>query len=119
VPYVLALVEAVIFTLAGAGATLATAFFSPLRDLLAFAWRMWLWGSVGFIIGNVVLLVILFPFLSGVGIAGGAPRHTDVLGFALVGLVLFGPLLFSSAGVILACLYGWRLARRRMVQPGV
>jgi len=63
VPYAFALLEAVIFTVAGAVATLATAFLSPLRDLLAFAWRIWLWGSVGFIIGNVVLLAILFPFI--------------------------------------------------------
>jgi len=119
VPYAFALLAAVIFTLAGAVATLATAFFSPLRNLLGFAWRMWLWGSVGFIIGNVVLLAILFPFLSNVGIAGGAPRHPDVLGFILLGLTLLGPLLFSSVGVILGCLYGWLLARRRMAQPGV
>jgi hypothetical protein len=119
VPYVFALLEAVVFTVAGAAATLATAFYSPLRELRAFAWRMWLWGSVGFVIGNAVLLVILFPFLSGIGIAGGAPPHTDVLGFALLGLALFGPVLFSSAGVILGCLYGWRLARRRTQQPGV
>ena len=118
-PYAFALLEAVIFTVAGAVATLATAFFSPLRGLLAFAWRMWLWGSVGFIVGNVVFLAILFPFLGNVGIAGGAPRHPDVLGSVLVGLTLLGPLLLSSVGVILGCLYGWRLARRRMAQPGV
>src|SRR5207245_405441 len=109
----------VVGAVGGAVAALATAFFSPLRGLLDFAWRMWLWGSVGFIIGNVVLLAILFPFLSNVGIVGGAPRHPDVLGSVLLGLTLLGPLLFSSVGVILGCLYGWRLARRRMSQPGV
>ena len=118
-PYAFALLEAVIFTVAGAVATLATALFSPLRDLLAFAWRMWLWGSVGFIVGNVVILAILFLFLSNVGIAGGAPRYPVVRGFVLPGLTLLAPLLFSSVGVILGCLYGWRLARRRMAQPGV
>ena len=117
--YAFALLEAVIFSVAGAVATLATAFFSPLRDLLAFAWRMWLWGSLGFIIGNVVLRAILFPFLTNVGIAGGAPRYPVVRGFVLPGLTLLAPLLFSSVGVILGCLYGWRLARRRMAQPGV
>jgi len=80
---------------------------------------MWFLGSVGFVIGNAVLLAILFPFVSGIGIAGGATPHTDVLGFVLLGLALFGPVLFSSAGVILGCLYGWRLARRRTPQPGV
>ncbi len=118
-PYVLALLEAVVFTVAGSIATLTTAFYSPLRDLRGFAWRIWLWGSVGFVIGNALLLAILFPFLNGIGIAGGAPSHPDVLGFVLLGLVLFGPVLFSSAGVILGCLYGWRLARRRTPRLGV
>ena len=118
-PYVLALLEAVVFTVAGVVATLATAFYSPMRGLLAFAWRMWLWGSVGFVIGNAILLAILFPFFSGIGIARGAPPHPDVLGFVFLGLALFGPVLFSSAGVILGCLYGWRLARRRTPQLGV
>ena len=80
---------------------------------------MWLWGSVGFVIANSVLLAILVPFLSGIGIAGGATRRTDVQGFALLSLVLFGPVLFSSAGVILGSWYGWRLARRRTAQPAV
>ena len=118
-PYVFALLEAVVFTLAGAAATLTAAFFSPWKHLLAFAWRMWLWGSIGLIIGNLLLLAILFPLFSGVGIAGGASPRTDVLGFVLLGLVLFGPLLFSSAGVILGSWYGWRLARRHTAQPSV
>ena len=118
-PYVFALLEAVVFTMAGAAATLTAAFFSPFKHLLAFAWRMWLWGSIGFIIANVILLAILFPFISGIGIAGGAPRHPDLLGFVELGLVLFGPLLFSSAGVILGSWYGWRLARRHTAQPSV
>ena len=118
-PYVLALLEAVVFTMAGAAATLTAAFFSPAKHLLAFAWRMWLWGSIGLIIANAMLLAILLPFLSDVGIAGGAPRHNDVLGFVLLSLVVFGPLLFSSAGVILGSWYGWRLARRHTAQPSV
>ena len=118
-PYAFAFLEAVVFTIAGAAATLTAVFLSPLRHLLAFAWRIWLWGSVGFVIANSLLLAVLFPFLSGIGIAGGASRHTDVPGFALGSLVLFGPLLFSSTGVILGSWYGWRLARRRTAQPSV
>ena len=112
-PYAFALFEAVAFILVGATVTLATAFLSALRHLLAFAWRMWLWGSIGLIIGNVVVVALQFYFLTGVGIAGGSPRHTDLSTLFLTGLVLFGPLLFSSLGIILGCFYGWRLARRR------
>src|SRR5207244_12801756 len=106
-------------TLAVAVPIVSTVCLSSLMILLLFVCLMWFCGSVVLIIGNVVLLAILFPFLSNVGIAGGAPRHPDVLGFILLGLTLLGPLLFSSVGVILGCLYGWLLARRRMAQPGV
>jgi hypothetical protein len=122
VPYVFALLGAMVlvaFTIAGAAATLTAVFFSPFKHLLAFAWRMWLWGSVGFFIANAMLLAFLFPFLSDIGIAGGAPQYPDVLGFIRSGLVLFGPLLFSTAGVILGSWYGWRLARRHTPQPSV
>jgi hypothetical protein len=113
-PYVIALLEAVIFTASGAAATLATAFLSPYRHLLAFAWRTWLWGSIGLIICNLALLALLFYFASGVGIAGGALRRYEVRDVLLSGLLLFGPLIFSSVGVILGCTFGWRLARRRL-----
>ena len=118
-PYAFALFEALLFTIAGAVATLATAFASPLRSFLAFAWRIWLWGSIGFVVANLLLLAILFPFLSGVGIAGGLSHGPDALGFVLAGLVVFGPVLFSSLGIILGCLWGWRLGWRHTAQSGV
>ena len=116
-PYAVALFEAVVFTFAGAAATLAAVFFALLRPFFAFAWRMWLWGSIGFVVANLVLLAILFPSLGAP--ATPIPRHTDVWDSVLLGLVLFGPLLFSSAGVILGCWYGWRRARSRTAQPSV
>ena len=112
-PYAFALFEAAAFIFVGAAATLATAFLSAYRHLLGFAWRMWLWGCVGLIIGFVMLFALQAYFLTGIGIAGGSPRHVDLFTLFITGLVLYGPLLFSSLGIILGSLYGWRLARRR------
>jgi hypothetical protein len=123
-PYVIALFEAVIFTVAGAAATLSTAFLSPYRHLLRFAWRIWLWGSIGLFIANLALLAALVPLANfAVEPAHGnlavAPRHSKLFDYVFMGLVLVGPMLFSSAGVILGCWYGWRIARRRTAQPSV
>ncbi|HWZ63360.1 MAG TPA: hypothetical protein VNX02_10090 [Steroidobacteraceae bacterium] len=106
-PYVFALVEITAFTLAAAVITLTSAIF--FSYFLAFAWRMWLWGSIGFVAGSFVLVASLFPFIAGVGIAG-APR-TDARTLALTGLILYGPLLITTLGIALGCLYGWRRAR--------
>lgn len=108
IPFKIALVEAVAFTVAGASATSLTALFPSLRNRFAFAWRMWLCGSIALIIGNAALLAFLMPFLRPV-----TPWRTDLLGFLLlVGVALVGPPLISSAGIIAGCLYGWQLARR-------
>jgi hypothetical protein len=107
-PYVFALVEVTAFTLAAAVITLTSAIF--FRYFLGFAWRMWLWGSIGLIAANFVLVASLFPFLAGIGIAG-APR-TDARAAALTGLILYGPLLITTLGITSGCLYGWRRARR-------
>jgi hypothetical protein len=119
VPYVFAFIEASLFTALGVVVTLTTLLVASFRHFLGFAWRLWLWGSIGFVIGNLLLLAILSPFLVGVGIAGGAPRHTGVWDYVLLGLVLFGPLLVSTLGIGLGCWFGWSLARRRSVHAGV
>ena len=118
-PYVFAYFEALLFTILGVIVVLTTVLAASFRHFLGFAWRIWLWGSIGCFIGNLVLLAILSPFMVGIGISGGAPPHTDFLGYVLVGLVLFGPLLVTALGIALGCWYGWRLARRRNAQPGV
>lgn len=107
-PYVFALVEITAFTLGAAVITLSSAIF--FRYFLGFAWRMWLWGSIGLVAGNFVLVASLFPLFVGVGTAG-APR-TDVRTLALTDLILYGPLLITTLGITLGCLYGWRRARR-------
>jgi hypothetical protein len=115
-PYFVALAGFLAFTLAGAFTTLAAWWFAPLRALLAFAWRIWLWGSIGFVAANIALFAILFPFLSGLGISGGSPSHTDWVALSLGVLVVLGPPLASASGVILGAALGCYLAwRRRMI----
>jgi hypothetical protein len=111
-PYIIAMAEAAVFTVAGAIVTLTSVFASSWRARLAFAWRMWLWGTIGFIVGNVALMAALSPFLIGIGISGGAPRSFSLRDFVLDQLVTFGPLLMTTVGILLGCWYGWRRARR-------
>ena len=107
-PYVVALAEAAVFTLAGAIITLMSAIF--FRHFLAFAWRMWLWGSIGLVTGNLVLVAVLSSFLIGIGIAGA--QRTSARDLALAYLILFGPLVITTLGILLGCLYGWRRTRQ-------
>ncbi len=118
-PYMLDLLEAVAFTLAGAVATLITALVTPFRGFLAFAWRMWFWGTVGLLAGTLLPLVVFFPCLLGVGITGAPSGHTDVSTLILTDVILFGPLVLSTLGILLGCLYGWQGAQRRIARLGV
>jgi len=118
-PYTLDLFEAVAFTLGGAVATLITAVVTPFRGFLAFAWRMWFWGTVGVLAGTLLPLVVFSPFLLTVGITGAPSGHTDVSTLILVDVILFGPFVLSTLGILLGCLCGWQRAQRRMALLGV
>jgi hypothetical protein len=113
--WVIAFLEAAIFTLAGIAITLTSAVF--FRHFLAFAWRMWLWGSVALIAGNFVLGVTLFPLVV-LGIAGGPPRPHSVSYVIVTAMIVFGPLVITTLGILLGCVFGWREARDR-AQLGV
>ena len=111
--YAFVLIEGVAFILFGAAVTLTAVFIVAFRDLLAFAWRMWLWGSVGLIIGSAVALGLELYFLTGVGISGVPPRQPESARHIAIALILFGPFVFCSLGITVGCIFGWRLARRR------
>jgi hypothetical protein len=111
--YILTLSEVALFTLIGAAITLASALRASLRFFFAFAWRLWLWGTIGLIVGNLALFGALSPFLVGIGIAGGSAVPISARDFLLTQLILFGPLLVTSLGILIGCLYGWRRAQGR------
>ena len=117
--YVFAFGEAVVFALLGVVVTLTTLLMAFFRHFAGFAWRLWLWGSIGCVVGNLALLAILSTFLVGIGIAGGPPPHPDLFGYVLSALIFVGPLLVSTLGIALGCWFGWRLARRRNARPSV
>jgi hypothetical protein len=110
--YALALFEIALFMLFGAAVTLAATFVTSFRYFFGFAWRMWLWGTIGLLLGNLTLFGALSPFVVSVGIAGVPAGHVRFQDILLFQALLFGPILVTSLGIFLGCLYGWRRARR-------
>jgi hypothetical protein len=119
VAYVLASVGAAVLALLGFLVALTALVIASLHHFLGSAWRLWLWGSIGCTVANVLLLAVLAQFLVGIGIAGGPPPHTDLVTYVVSALVLLGPLLVSTVGIAVGCWFGARLSRRRNAQPSV
>jgi hypothetical protein len=119
VTYVFAFAGAAVLALLGFVVALIALVIASLRHFLGFAWRLWLWGSIGCTVANLLLLAALSRFLVGIGIAGGPPPHTDLITYVLSALVLLGPLLVSTVGIAIGCWFGARLSRRRNAQPSV
>ena len=117
--YVFAFAGAAILAVLAFLVALAALVIASLRHFSGSAWRLWLWGGIGCTVANLLLLVVLSQFLIGIGIAGGPPPHTDLSGYVLSALPLFGPLLVSAAGIGVGCWFGARLSRRRGAQPSV
>ena len=112
-PYFFAIAGFAFFNLLFALATLGTWLHRPASALFPLVWRIWLWGSIGFLAANGLLLAALYPILTGVGISAAAPGTVDpfsvVLGFA----VLFGPLVASAVGICGGGLLGVYMVRRK------
>ena len=117
--HVFAFAEAAILAMLAFLAALTALVIASLRHFSGSAWRLWLWGSIGCTVTNLLLLAVLSQFLIGIGIASGPPPHTDLGGYVLSALLLFGPLLASAAGIGVGCWFGARLSRRRGAQPSV
>ena len=111
-PFGTSLVILLVLTTVGALSTSTTFVFSGLRPLLPFAWRMWLWGTIGLLAANALLIAILIPMLSGVAIVRGPAPSGDVRAALLRGLTILGPLVVSVVGVLLGTGLGFRLANR-------
>jgi hypothetical protein len=114
-PFAFALVGFALFFALGAIATAASFLFASLRSLRPYAWRAWLWGSIGFLATNALLLAIIAYSLTHVGIADNADGRTEVLGMILGAAVVYGPSVASAAGIVIGTVAGCYFGKRKAV----
>ena len=113
-PFTFALAGFALFFGLSAIATASSFLFASLRRLRPYAWRVWLWGSIGFLVTNAVLLGMLAYSLMHVGIAGNSDNRTEVLGVILSAAVVFGPSAASALGITIGTLVGCYFGRRKI-----
>jgi hypothetical protein len=113
-PYDFALAGFALFFALGAIGTASSFLFASLRGLRPYAWRAWLWGSIGFLVTNVVLLAIIVYSLMHVGIAGNSDSRTEFLGMILGAAVVYGPSAASALGIVIGTLAGCYFGKRKV-----
>ena len=118
-PYAVALAGFALFFGLGAIGTASSFLFASLRGLRPYAWRAWLWGSLGFLAMNALLLAIIAYSLMHIGIAGSPGGRTDVLGVILGEAVVYGPLVASASGIFLGVLAGCYFGRRKITVSAI
>jgi hypothetical protein len=118
-PYAFALVGFALFFALGAIGTASSFLFASLRAFQPYAWRAWLWGSVGFLVTNALLLAVIAYPLMHVGIAGSPGGRTDVLGMILGAAVVFGPLVASVLGILIGVLAGCHFGKRKVAVSAI
>jgi hypothetical protein len=118
-PYAVAFAGFALFLALGAIATASSFLFASLRGLRPFAWRAWLWGSIGFLVTNALLLAILAYPLTHIGVAHSPDGSTDVPGMILGAAVVFGPLVASASGILIGVLLGCFFGRRKLAVSAI
>jgi hypothetical protein len=113
-PYAFALAGFALLFALGAIGTASSFLFASLRGLQPYAWRAWLWGSIGFLVANALLLAIIAYPLMHVGIVGNPGGRTDVLGMILGAAVVFGPMAASALGITIGALVGCYFGKRKV-----
>ena len=113
-PYTFAIAGFALFFALGAIATASSFLFASLRRLRPYAWRVWLWGSIGFLVTNAVLLGMLAYSLMHVGIAGNSDSRTEALGMIIGAAVVYGPSAASALGITIGVLIGRYFGKRKI-----
>lgn len=117
VPYVVAIAGFAIFLILGALTTASSFIFSTLGWLRPFAWRVWLWGSTGFVVSNALLFALLYRALTHISVSGVESSHRKVSDVLIDVAIDFGPLVVSAVGVVGGTVLGLYLAWRKASRP--
>jgi hypothetical protein len=112
-PYDFALAGFALFFALGAIGTASSFLFASLRSLRPYAWRAWLWGSVGFLAANATLFAIIAYSLMHVGVAGNSDSRTEGLGMIIGAAVVYGPSVASALGIMVGVLTGCYFGKRK------
>ena len=113
-PYFFVMAGFILATFILAAITLACAVVPGLRPGFPFAWRVWLWSSVGCVVANVPVFALYFVPValerSGTMSASGVGR--SVLNVMLAGGLLLGPIIASAVGFVGGATAGLALGLR-------
>lgn len=116
-PYFIAVYGFVVFLLLGVIATALAQISPSLRLLRPYAWRVLLWGSIGFLVAHLLLFAVMYFVLQGIGIAGGRGSSSNLMQSITGIAILAGLLIASVAGVFggssCAVYFGWRASQGR------
>jgi hypothetical protein len=113
-PYDFALAGFALFFALGAIGTASSFLLASLRSLRPYAWRAWLWGSIGFLAANAILFAVIAYSLMHVGVAGNSDSRTEVLGMIIGAAVVYGPSAASALGIIIGILTGCHFGKRKV-----
>jgi len=94
--------------------TLLCAIVPGLRSGLAYAWRVWLWSSLGCVVANVPVFALYFVpgALERTGTTPAPGFGRSVLSIVLAGGLLLGPIIASGVGFVGGAAVGLFLAAR-------
>jgi Na+/melibiose symporter-like transporter len=118
-PYFFIAPAFLLFTVMSAGAVLVSWLWKPLRPIFPYAWRSWLWGSVGFLLANMALAAIAWSVIQQTNNVDPVSAHRHASGFAVAVTLFLGPFVASAAGTAVGIAFGCFLAfrQRRSVSP--
>src|SRR5580692_3212856 len=115
-PYFLVAAAFAMFTVGAAIGTVFARVFVPLRSVFPFVWRIWLWGSLGFLVANALFLLGFWSVLLPVMDVKSLPSWLHGILSVVAGVtVVLGPFIISGVGVgggaLLGCVFAWRSGR--------